>query len=234
MESVAINNKRTRLIAAILSLATAVSVALLCLSLFGSTKTSATGKGVDYDLNEDGVPYLNIVSYNVEYGNFMHIAYAVQYSNDFVGENAEFDVSEVRMIFWNGGQSDYTLENAENIVFVAEPDDAAPPAKYANSCVFLSDDIPAKNIVDTIYARAYVEAADGTVYYSNVSKYSVLQYVYDRYAALDASTATDAETIAKEAAQRELYDRILDLRLQLLSFGNRYRVCVLAFRGKLL
>ena len=209
MESVAINNKRTRLIAAILSLATAVSVALLCLSLFGSTKTSATGKGVDYDLNEDGVPYLNIVSYNVEYGDFMHIAYAVQYSNDFVGENAEFDVSEVRMIFWNGGQSDYTLENAENIVFVAAPDDAAPPAKYSNCRVFLSDDIPAKNIVDTIYARAYVEAADGTIYYSNVSKYSVLQYVYDRYAALDASTATDAETLAKEAAQRELYDRIL-------------------------
>ena len=210
MENVATaKSKHMRLLAAILSLVTAISVALLCLSLFGGEKSSATGKGVGCDLNEDGVPYLQIVSKNVEYSDFMHIAYAVQYSDSFVGEDAEFDVSDIRMAFWNGGQSDYTLENADNIRHYAAPSDVTPPAAYPNSKVFMSDDIPAKGIVDTIYARAYIEADNGVVYYSNVCKYSVLQYVYDRYAYLDSQNPSTPEEIAKAEAQRELYDRIL-------------------------
>ncbi len=210
MENVATaRSQHTRLLAAILSLVTVLSVALLCLSLFGGAKSSATGKGVSCDLNENGVPYLQIVSKNVEYGDYMHIAYAVQYSDDFVGEDAEFDVSDIRMAFWNGGQSDYTLENANNIRYYSAPANVTPPAEYPNSKVFLSDDIPAKCIVDTIYARAYIEADNGVVYYSNVCKYSVLQYVYDRYEYLDSQDPTTPEAIAKAEAQRELYDRIL-------------------------
>ena len=210
MENIATaKSKHTRLLAAILSLVTVISVVLLCLSLFGGEKSSATGKGVGCDLNEDGVPYLQIVSKNVEYGDFMHIAYAVQYSDSFVGEDAEFDVSDIRMAFWNGGQSDYTLENADNIRHYAAPADVTPPAAYPNSKVFMSDGIPAKGIVDTIYARAYIEANNGVVYYSNVCKYSVLQYVYDRYAYLDSQNPTTPEEIATAEAQRELYDRIL-------------------------
>ncbi len=201
-------NSRSRLFAALLSVVLTLSAALLCFSILGGS-SSATGKGVDYDLNEDGNPYLNIVLYNVEYGDYMHIAYAVQYSDDFLGEDAELDIANARMLVWNGSQSDYTLANAESAIYMTAPSDITPPESCSNTVVFLSDGIPAKNIADPLYARVYIEAKDGTIYYSNVSKYSVLQYVYDRYAALEASTATDEASLAKEAAQRKLYDSIL-------------------------
>ena len=216
---------RLKLSGLIASLAVIMIASVVCLSILGGGGTLANGESVDADLNPNGVPYLKIVSHNLDYDEYMHIALAVEYSEEFMGETPTYSTADVKLLVWSEGQTDYTITNAAAAAYIANPSSETPPEKYPNSIVFLSNDIPAKDITDTFYFRAYIELSNGTVFYSDVSKYSVLQYVYNLKAYLDAGkhlTGIENETeiaAAKEkaAAQYNLIDKIL-------AYGNAAQV----------
>jgi hypothetical protein len=116
-------------------------------------------------------PTLKIEGGNLSFEDSVFILYAVSHE----GIAAE----DVRLYFWNEPQSgenayaydtaDYSFAPYQQNVIVAE-----------KSCVtFRNNTLRAKNMTDYVYARAYAEV-DGVGYYSEVSKYSILQYAYNQ------------------------------------------------------
>ncbi len=141
-------------------------------------------------------PYLQIVASNLKYEDYLYIAYAVSTNLD-----SDMSLSDVRMLFWNEGQTEYTLGSEGYSSGNFEPNGktiTADGVTYDNCGVFFSEGIAAKEIGDTVFARAYITDSDGNVYYSNAVKYSVLDYVYSR--------RQDSNVTAK---QTRLYNRIL-------------------------
>ena len=116
-------------------------------------------------------PTLKIEGGNLSFEDSVFILYAVSHE----GIAAE----DVRLYFWNEPQSgddayaydtaDYSFAPYQQNVTVA-----------GKSCVtFRNNTLRAKNMTDYVYARAYAEV-DGVGYYSQVSKYSILQYAYNQ------------------------------------------------------
>ncbi|MBQ8295383.1 MAG: leucine-rich repeat domain-containing protein [Clostridia bacterium] len=116
-------------------------------------------------------PTLEIISNNVSYSESIYILYAVDHSG--------FDRTQdkIKMLFWNEVQEEYILGSED---YVTEQKGVAN-VKGDNCAIFYSHGLAAKEMTDDIYSRAYVEI-DGKTYYSDVVKYSVLDYVYDRRA----------------------------------------------------
>ena len=129
-------------------------------------------------VNENGEAYIDILGANLLYEDYLHIIYGVQLN---LGEG---DFSEVKMLFWNEAQQSYErgTTKVERAREEGDPETIKIGGVSYENCVrFLSDGIAAKAIGDTVYARAYVTDGEGNIYYSNVAKYSVLEYVYSRY-----------------------------------------------------
>lgn len=156
------------------------------------------------------VPYIDIVANNVSYEELMHIYYGVQLNLDD-GMDFEETAAKIKVLFWNAPQAEY-VKGSSSVLLTAEinPDDIGVSfnvgdVPYNENCVFLrSPGIPAKSIGETIYARAYIEGEDGSVLcYSEVSKYSVLRYVYDRF----EDEAENPAAVTDD--QMELYRNIL-------------------------
>lgn len=151
----------------------------------------------------NGQEALRIIAANLQYKENMYIDYAVI-------KNPAFDsvkASDIKMLFWTdyvNAENSFTLENKNNRYeksLYAEQDIKVSGTSY-DAALFVSDGIAPKQIGDVIYARAYVEY-DGKTYYSNVVRYSVLDYVYARRDMVDVSTS-------KGQAQLNLYNYILE------------------------
>ena len=117
---------------------------------------------------EEGAYSLEIVSKNVSYSDSIYILYAVA--------NEGFDRAEcgINLLFWNEPQSEYVV-GTEAYSAVS----AGLHTIGEKSClVFYSDGIAAKEMNDMLYCRAYA-SVDGVAVYSEVEKYSVVDYVYE-------------------------------------------------------
>ena len=188
------------------ALVTAITL-FACIFAFASEEN--TPPDVSATLNGDGVAYLDLVANNVSYDDLMHIYYCFELNleGDMTFEET---ATRIKMLFWDEAQTEYVVGN--NVVYTAEvfPEDIGVTINvngesYGNNCVVLrSHGIPAKAMADTVYARAYVEDEAGNVmFYSAVSKYSVLRYVYDRF----EDEAEHPELVTDD--QMELYRNIL-------------------------
>ena len=132
-------------------------------------------------------PVLTVEKNNLSYSDSLYILYAVS--------NEGFDRTqhEIKMLFWENEQKEYIIgtqdyeQTTEGYVEVDEKD----------CLVFYSDGIAAKEMTTDIYARACVEV-DGVTYYSEVQKFSVLEYVY---------TAHEIGGLTEE--QENLFDAML-------------------------
>jgi len=159
-------------------------------------------------------PTLTIEGKNLSYGDQMYIMYAVS------GENFDIKQNPVKMLFWTEETSDYTL-GTQDYEKTTQAFDAAVGTK---SCIIYSNGIAAKEMCDVLYSRAYV-MIDGEIYYSEVIKYSVLQYAYDRLALRsitnDQKTLYEAMLKYGGAAQR-----VLDYKVNRVADGNFYTVSV--------
>jgi len=200
---------KKRAVCSLLVLLTFFSTVAICLSAF-SGKASALGSSYDAEPianeilpNED---HLDIVASNIYYGDYLHIYYAVKMD---LPDGLSAD--KVKMAFWKKPQTSYTLESDE-IAYIASIDGKDNTlgnevkingeVAYTDCAIFRSLPIAAKEMGDAIYARAYVIADNGDVFYSNVTKYSVLEYVHSRYAEKENGGAvTDAQMM--------LYDKML-------------------------
>ena len=186
------SNRSTRRVALTVSIVLALAALLgAMLGIGGFATETVKLPDVSATANDEGGSYLDIYAANVDYEEYLHIWYAVSY--DF-GE-LELDAEDVKMAFWYAPQSAYTKYNAAYTATGAQKLSVTPAGGEAAEVVILhSDDIPAAHMVDTLYARAYIENGD-EVYYSEVLKYSVVQYVQDRFldAEADSSSVTNAQ-----------------------------------------
>lgn len=110
---------------------------------------------------------LNIEAKNLSYQDSIYVIYAV--SSEGFDKEEDF----IKMLFWEETQTEYVLGTEDYQVesFILET------VNDKDCVLFYSNGISAKEMTDDIYARAYVEV-DGTTYYSEVEKFSVLEYVY--------------------------------------------------------
>ena len=140
-----------------------VLIMLFC-AIFGVTTLTNENKA---KADEVSNPTLTIESNNVSYAESIYILYAV--SND------GFDRAnhEIKMLFWDELQEDYIIGTETYAVTSKQ----SATVKGKKCLIFYSDGLAAKEMSDDIFARACVEI-DGVAYYSDVMKFSVLEYVH--------------------------------------------------------
>ena len=159
--------KRILLICAALVLVLTLST-VLALTIAGETETPAA-------------PELTIDFANLSFRNEVCIKYAVS------AENAEF----VKLLVWTTPQTSYTKGTEDKVLNPVSPEIInGVEYKY----VFDYTDLTAKQMTDYVYVVAYTEV-DGTAYYSDVVKYSILQYAYNKLGY--TGTATTNEKLTK-------------------------------------
>ena len=113
-------------------------------------------------------PSLNIYKKNISYSSEIYIMYAVSY------EGIDASTYPVKMLFFDAVQDEYTTSTA---AYVADSQGSANIVGV-NCQIFASNGLAAKQMTDDIYARAYVEV-EGQTIYSEVVKYSVLEYYHE-------------------------------------------------------
>ncbi|MBQ3868182.1 MAG: hypothetical protein II789_06530, partial [Clostridia bacterium] len=115
---------------------------------------------------EESDPELTVVGCNLSFGSSIYIKYAI-YSPDLNG---------IELLVWTDPQTSYEYGTQKLILNQLDKPETVQGKKCA---VFKYTDLAAKQMGDTIYARAHV-VRDGIDYYSEVKKYSVLQYAYNK------------------------------------------------------
>ena len=113
-------------------------------------------------------PSLNIYKKNISYASEIYIMYAVSY------EGIDVTTNPVKMLFYNSVQDEYTTQTASYVAL----SQGSVTIGGVSCQIFASNGLAAKQMTDDIYARAYVEINDEIIY-SEVVKYSVLDYYYE-------------------------------------------------------
>ncbi len=113
-------------------------------------------------------PSLNIYKKNISYSSEIYVMYAVSY------EGIDVTTNPVKMLFYNSVQDEYTTQTAAYIA----SSKGGTIIDNETCQIFSSNGLAAKQMTDDIYARAYVEV-EGQTIYSEVVKYSVLEYYYE-------------------------------------------------------
>lgn len=121
-------------------------------------------------------PEMDIEYCNLSFRDSVCIKYAVK-SN----------VSDVKILIWTSPKTEYVVgtQDDEISTYYNEDIDGTP------HIIFDYTKLTAKQMTDVVYARAYSQV-DGEDYYSEVNKYSILQYAYNKLGKT-ASTSTDTE-----------------------------------------
>ena len=146
-----------------------LSVALLLASVIGISISA-----------EEATPTLEIYSKNLSYGSNISIAFAVK--SDNIGD------AEVKL---NVYEADPTENSA--LAPAATVSKAYEETVHGAECdVFFTPGVNAKSIHRQVYVQA-VATVDGETYYSEVERYSVLEYCYEMIADEDTDAAKDAK-----------------------------------------
>ncbi|MBR2466997.1 MAG: InlB B-repeat-containing protein [Clostridia bacterium] len=141
---------------------------------------------------------------NLSFKDSVRIKYAVSTSE-----------ANTSLLIWTEEQSEYTygthtteLKNAYN--------DTISGAPYK---VFDYNRLSAKQMTDVVYARAYA-VVDGEAHYSEVVKYSILQYAYNKL----GKTAEGSDN----AALCEMLEKMLDYGASAQKYFDEYKIDRLA------
>ncbi|MBR7111526.1 MAG: leucine-rich repeat domain-containing protein [Clostridia bacterium] len=110
---------------------------------------------------------MEIVANNVSYSDSLYILYAISHEGFDRAEH------EIKMLFWDEARDSYALGTEDYSV----SNSGKTKVKGKECLVFYTHGIAAKEMTDSIYARACV-VIDGAEYYTDVMKFSVLEYVY--------------------------------------------------------
>lgn len=125
--------------------------------LIGLVPAVTTADGTD--------PSLDIVAYNVVFGDSVYLKYAVS------AENAD----TVQLLLWSSAQDEY-VAGTQTITLNSNGKETV---KGLSCDVFTYNGLATKQMTDYVYARAYT-VKDGIAYYSKATKYSILQYAYNK------------------------------------------------------
>lgn len=162
------------------------SALVICFCCFLGAKLRVNKDFVKADDVEN--PTVTIEANNLSYADSIYILYAV--SNDGFDRLAY----KIKMLVWEEAQEEYVLGTETYVV----NSNQSTNVKGKNCLIFYSDGLAAKEMTKDIYARAYVEI-DGETYYSDLSKFSVLEYVYTMR---ESGNLTDK--------QQKLFDNMLN------------------------
>ena len=121
---------------------------------------------------EETAPSVSIDKFTLSFEDAVYIKYAVKVEGADVNK---LPAGDFGMLFWDAPQSVYDESTATQ--------NAAPMGYQTISgeiyYTFQYDELAAKNMTDDVYAMAYL-VVDDVTYYSEVEKYSVLQYAYNK------------------------------------------------------
>lgn len=141
---------------------------VLLFGVFGIRTTQAT----------ETDPMLSIYACNLAFKDNVYIKYAV----------AGDDLTDVKLLIWTTPQIEYVYGTQQKIL---NPTGSTSVGDVTCK-VFQFTDFAAKQMTDVVYARAYTEKS-GVKYYSEVQKYSILQYVYNKVG--KTGTATENQKL---------------------------------------
>lgn len=146
---------------------------------------------------------LTIASCNLAFENNTYVMYAV----------AGDDLSDVKLLVWKDARPSYTYGTQDDIL---EPS-RTEMLQGQEMLVFEYTKLAAKQIPDAIYARAFSDNG-GTASYSELKKYSTLQYIYNKTgrtgtASPNASLIDVLETLKEYGAAAQIYTRYKTTRL---------------------
>ena len=125
-------------------------------------------------------PTLSIKGKNLSFSDSTYIIFYV--------EAKDVDANDVKLLVWNSPKDAYTVSNASKKLSYIRTE-TIDGKDYLR---FEYRDLAAKNMTDTIYARAYVSAGNKD-YYSDLTNYSILQYAYNKLG--KTGTATEDEIL---------------------------------------
>lgn len=155
----------------------------VCVSIFAYQITPVKAEAAE----NTEEPQITLVGANVSLKDSVNIVYAAAV------KGYDYTKYKTKLIVWKTPQEDYTIENALKIIEEnkdktdkSEIECVIVDSSYHStlgsySCDMFYYGMPAKNIVDQLYVRAYVEI-NGKEYYSDTTKYSLLEYLYDQLA----------------------------------------------------
>ncbi len=155
----------------------------VCVSIFAYQITPVKAEAAE----NTEEPQITLVGANVSLKDSVNIVYAAAV------KGYDYTKYKTKLIVWKTPQKDYTIENALKIIeknkdktdkseiecVIVDSSYHATLGSY--SCDMFYYGMPAKNIVDQLYVKAYVKI-DGKEYYSDTTKYSLLEYLYDQLA----------------------------------------------------
>ena len=130
-----------------------LALALACLSCLFAVTVSAT----------DDTPTLSVNYTNLSFKDSVYIKYAV------AAENVAPE--DVRLLVFTEPQDDYTDESKATVLMPKYLD----TVNGAEHIIFDYTNLAARQMTDEVYACAMVKVGNKT-YYSNIKKYSILQY----------------------------------------------------------
>ncbi len=124
-------------------------------------------------------PTSEILGQNLSLQDNIYILYAVDFQNTL-------ETDETGLLVWDAPQENYVYETA-NAVLSAIDSLFKSGETYPT---FSYNELAAKQMTETVYASAYVER-DGEYYYSDVKKYSILEYAYNKLGKTEAEPTTN-------------------------------------------
>ena len=165
-------------------------VAVLFACIAGLTCNLAVTKASDAEYIDVTDPQLTVIGTNVSLKGEINLVYYVSAKG--------FDSAKhpVQLLVWTEYQNEYTADNATYKLSSRY----TKTVEYGGEsvlCNLFYYGMPAKNMVDQIYVRAYV-GLNGEDYYSEPVKYSILEYLHSM---LEKPGITDY--------QRKLYEAML-------------------------
>ena len=131
---------------------------------------------------------------NLTFEDETYIKYAVSFEGVPDDSITRFNTG---MLYWTEPQSSYTVSCAEYSSDIIGYTFIEGEKYYT----FSYDKLTAKQMTDYIYSVAYV-AVNGTYYYSDVAKYSILTYAYDKL----GYTGTPSDSAEYRATLRDLLE----------------------------
>ena len=138
----------------------------VCVSIFAYQITPVKAEAAE----NAAEPQITLVGANVSLKDSVNIVYAAAV------KGYDYTKYKTKLLVWKTPQAEYTKKNCDVVVDSSYHDTIA-----SYSCDMFYYGMPAKNIVDQLYVKAYVEI-DGKEYYSDTTKYSLLEYLYDQLA----------------------------------------------------
>ena len=145
-------------------------VLVLCL---GTVGIFAFGTGA-----EENAPSLSLDYANLSFRDSITIKFAVR------AEGAD----GVSLLCWTAPEEDYVKGTEDRAITVSTTE----TIEGQDYLVFDYNGLAAKQMTDTVYVRAYA-VVDGKAVYSNVRKYSALEYAYTVLGKMNNEKSSDAE-----------------------------------------